>query len=176
MGVFRFRDRWQQSIRDIWNREDQTDRLMVLLEQRDRDLENFVSGREDTYVPTWTNTTVGNGSVTGGFWVQGGWCTFWTIFALGSTSAVSSGGHSVPLPVTAAAAEQGTFQFTMKDSGNFYWPGLAITSDTSNVYLYLLDASGGYSRGNNFSATAPFTFGADDKLIVSGVYPVAAKS
>lgn len=52
----------------------------------------------------------------------------------------------------------------------------AITSDTSNVYLYLLDASGGYSRGNNFSATAPFTFGADDKLIVSGVYPVAAKS
>ena len=42
MGVFRFSDRWQQSIRDLWNREDQTDRLMALLERRDRDLEDWI--------------------------------------------------------------------------------------------------------------------------------------
>ena len=42
MGVFRYLDRWQGSIRDVWNREDQTDRLMALLEQRDRDLEDWL--------------------------------------------------------------------------------------------------------------------------------------
>ena len=45
MGVFRYLDRWQGSIRDIWNREDQTDRLMALLEQRDRDLEDWLAFR-----------------------------------------------------------------------------------------------------------------------------------
>lgn len=43
MGLFRYIDRWQGSIRDLWNREDRTDRLMALLEQRDRDLENWLS-------------------------------------------------------------------------------------------------------------------------------------
>lgn len=45
MGVFRYRDRWQQPIRDLWNREDQTDRLMALLEQRDRDLEDWLDAQ-----------------------------------------------------------------------------------------------------------------------------------
>ena len=55
MGVFRFRDRWQQSIRDIWNREDQTDRLMALLEQRDRDLEDWLQTK--VIYETCTSTT-----------------------------------------------------------------------------------------------------------------------
>lgn len=130
-------------------------------------------GSDASYAPTWTNTTLGNGSVTGGYRVVNGWCDFWTVFELGSTSAIASGGHSIGLPVTAAGVEQGHFVFTIKDTGNYYYPGVAATADASNVHLYLVDVAAGYGRGNNFAATAPFAFAAGDRLIVSGSYPVA---
>ncbi len=128
-----------------------------------------------TYVPVWSNTTLGNGTSAGGYSVSNGWCHWWAAFTLGSTSAVAAGGHQVTLPADTAGTDEGHVVFGFKDTSNFYWPGFAACdlSSGGSANLYLIDQSGGYSRANQFSATTPFTFGTNDVLIAAGSYPIA---
>jgi len=124
---------------------------------------------EGTFTPTFTGLTVGNGSVFG-YYRRVGKQVFVTYgFITGSTSAVGaltgvsgfpfttgSVGGSRFFPVTGVAFE-----------GGVGWYGAAsaiFTSATSGI--------GVFSPTNNtgFSATVPFTWGADDSVSLTATY------
>jgi len=132
-------------------------------------------GTRQTYTPTFSNVTIGSGGGAGTVYGEysvdvNGWCDFVAIFELGSGSAVSSGAHSVTLPVTCTGRNRGHLVAGAEDVGNFYYP-LSAYADTSTANIYTIDQSGGYSRNNTFGGTVPFTWGTGDRLIVSGRYP-----
>lgn len=69
MSVFRYLDRWQGSIRDRWARPDQTEDLLAILDQRDRQLETFLethAARTKWIAPTFENGWVDFGGANPG--------------------------------------------------------------------------------------------------------------
>lgn len=57
--MFRFVDRWQTSLRDLFDAKPDRDRLLALLEKRDQSLEAYLGGEWETYEPVLTNVTAG---------------------------------------------------------------------------------------------------------------------
>ena len=175
MGVFRYLDRWQGSIRDVWNREDQTDRLMALLEQRDRDLEDYLKiGVRHTYVPTLTATTVNpnlgaSGVAWGDYFVALGICHWSASFTFfGAGVAAGTGDYLVSAPIPMKPLEFSGFRIV--GTGWYYSSGGFVTIEA--------DMSPGVSSarcvydGGVVGAAAPAAPTAGSVLSISGSYPV----
>ena len=137
----------------------------------------------DTYTPTFANTTLGNGTVTGKYIKIGKFVQFYTSFKLGTTSAVSSN-PTVTLPVTASATafDTGTGdvrigQSSFEDSGVASYDGVTLIVGTSTssttAKIILLGTAATYLGPVGLSSTVPFTWGNLDTMRVSGSYESA---
>lgn len=178
MGVFRYRDRWQQSIRDLWNREDQTDRLMALLEQRDRDLEDWIArggpAAATSYTPTLGGISLGNGTLSARYSIDlNGYCDMDAVVVLGSTSSVS-GRITVALPAAAPAATNSVPRVGayFEDAATSLYSVIA-SMDSTTLYLDGVGAAGSYAAQTFTSSTIPFTWGSGDKVVVAVRYLAA---
>jgi len=114
-----------------------------------------------SYSPTWTNVTVGNGTVTAKYLQIGKLVLVHIIFTLGSTSAVS-GDITITLPVTAAAATGNLIGLGraryFDTSANAAFDGDVHDTSTTTAMLRINKVDGTYSQAALASSTVPFTW------------------
>lgn len=126
------------------------------------------------WTPSYTNITVGDGTVVAKYAQIGKTVHFFWSIVVGSTSAVTNG-HTISLPVT-AASRYGT--------SNAYSPiGLAYTNDiTGNAHAGWVRANsttvmqptwGTAGSGSQQTATFPINEATGDTYVVTGTYEAA---
>jgi len=131
------------------------------------------TGGWTSYTPTFTNFTLGNGTITAAKYKQvGKEVTMYVRLTLGSTSTVSSYPF-VSLPVNCATA--GLYQgfVTLTDAGVGSYFGRVYMNDTAKVWWGVDNAAGTYVVPGVPSATVPFTWGANDLIDIYLSYEVA---
>lgn len=134
-------------------------------------------GNWTSFTPTWTNFTVGNGTVEAKYLKIGGLCHFKIRFVWGTTTSI--GGRVIidwpiaPISTIAAQSAQWTVQF--EDQGVGPTAGLILNglSSASAFSLFAMTASGSYVNAADLSNTVPFTWANTDQIYVSGSYEVA---
>lgn len=137
-----------------------------------------------TWTPTWTNLTVGNGTVNAHYQTTGNLVTFQMKLTFGSTTSISGGGVSMSLPVTPADIEEA--KMTMQGYARQYY----ITSVVNYRYMAYDDGAGKirftkmYDQNNavRFADTTttqfllspgyPFNFYETDVFAFSGMYRI----
>lgn len=131
-----------------------------------------------TYSPTFTNVTPGNGSFTA-YYNQTGKMVFFRLkFVFGSTTVVS-GSILLSLPVAANAVySSSTFivgQAWYDDAGTQNYQGFpAIVNSTSTMTLYISNVASTYPQAaTNVAATVPHTWTVNDSILVQGFYEAA---
>jgi hypothetical protein len=132
-------------------------------------------GARIAYTPTWgvasgTAPTLGNGSLTGTYVRIGDLIYFTVKLVVGSTSTIGSGAYTFTLPVATLGAEIAmTGNCAALDAGVSWYRGYTPNT-VENGYLdkfVMINAS-----GNLIQNSAPFTFAANDQILVWGVYSV----
>jgi hypothetical protein len=124
-----------------------------------------------TWTPTWTNLTVGNGSVTARY-VQIDKLVVMEVYLVWGSTTSASGEIKVSKPVNANQDfEWPSFNLWIRDASagvrNF---GFGLNDSATTVSLRVLNASGTYATADNISNTVPFTWAVNDSLNVIGYY------
>lgn len=124
-----------------------------------------------SYSPTWTNLTVGNGTVNASYIQTGKTVTFKVYLLWGSTTSVA-GSVQVTLPVTSVAIDgsgRSMGQVTLLDLSNF-WQGPLMFIDTTHVVLRWFAVSGTGIVSTNLSSTSPNTWTTSHQWHCWGTY------
>jgi hypothetical protein len=135
------------------------------------------TGGWTTWTPTFTNFTLGNGTIIGARYQQiGKTVNFVLYISFGSTTSVS-GLVQFSLPISAAAGVNSGLgtqllgrAFDANTTLNYTLVGRCYLTDG---YILTLNSAGTYAQQVGTSATAPFTWAVSDELIISGTYEVA---
>lgn len=126
-----------------------------------------------SWTPTWTNLTVGNGTVLAKYTKISRTVHFRIKFTLGSSSSVGTG-PVFTLPVTAASdyiIEWPIGPAVCLDSGVKAWSAYCQLNSTTQGLIRSDDGAGGFG---NVAATSPFTWGTADYFMITGTYEAAA--
>jgi hypothetical protein len=126
-----------------------------------------------SYTPTFTNFTLGNGTLTRRHYARlGKIVVLDVVVTLGSTSSVT-GRIGVSLPVTSA------FNFTQPTvmcdltAGGVNSNGVASQSSTTQIDLYALNIAGTYPTRANTSSTVPGTWTTGNTFAFQYTYEAA---
>lgn len=133
-------------------------------------------GAWTTWVPTLTNLTQGNGTVTAKYQQVGKAVRYRFKFKLGSTSAVgTSPKFTLPVAPNAeyVADEDRIGVVTLLDPSVNLYDGYPRFSGGSTVEISALNASGANVTVTPISATVPHTWGTADSMTAYGTYDVA---
>lgn len=131
-----------------------------------------------SYAPTWTNLTVGNGTVVGKYYKFGSvvFCRVSIVF--GTTTAVS-GDIQFALPVT-RATYAGTTGLTLHGlcraldvSLSGVYDGVVNNTSTTSAGIQFLDASAAAVKRLIASSTVPFTWATGDEIAASFYFEAA---
>lgn len=128
----------------------------------------------NTWTPTFTNLTIGNGTATGKY-IRIGKLVFLEVAVVwGSTTSASGSWYVNNIPFTAVAGFRAYGSCNILDSGtaNFYG-GCSISESTTNLFPLYLNAAGTYLSQANVNATAPMTWTTSDELKMSITYAAA---
>jgi hypothetical protein len=127
----------------------------------------------ESWTPTFTNLTVGNGTTTAKFVRIGRTVHFRLRFVFGSTSAMGTS-PNFTLPVTASSEYVIEFPFGPAlyiDAGTKAWEAFCQFNTATTGLVRHSDGAGAYT---NTTATAPFTWTTSDYFMVSGSYEAAS--
>lgn len=127
-----------------------------------------------SYSPTWTNVTVGNGTVVASYVQTGKMITYRLSFVLGTTSAVS-GTLSVSLPVTSASYTTPGYAIGhafVDDTTVASYPGTVVAASTTTAQIYIPNTSTD-TRIVPVSNTKPGTWSVGDSIKFTVVYEAA---
>lgn len=130
-------------------------------------------GETESYTPTWTNYTRGNGTSVGYRGLLGKWAYVYAKETLGSTSSVT-GAIRLTLPYTPSRVQGipfGICQFG--DIGAAAYVGNIQPISATAVELRATLASGTYAQQQASSATVPFTWGNTDYFEIALFYEAA---
>jgi hypothetical protein len=122
-----------------------------------------------TYTPTFTNFTLGNGTVTAQYFKVGKMVTVQVAVTLGTTSAVS-GLIGVSLPVAFASADRFVGYARGSVVINYIMHVIGVGAIMN---LYAISTSGAYAATTNTSATIPNTWANTHKFFITATYEVA---
>ena len=118
------------------------------------------------YTPSYTNITIGNGTVVARYGQSGKFVLVNWDFTFGSTSSIGSSSR-VSLPVTAKnTAQIGVAYFL--DAGTAEAVGNVALSSTTQMYM-LVPNNGSYGVGQP-TATFPWTWTTNDRIILQLSY------
>ena len=127
------------------------------------------------FTPTFTNITVGNGTLNARY-CQINKFVAWTIeLVFGSTTSVDGSGVTVTYPVTASNAYQAGNggQVTCEDaSSTDYW-GTLFRNSTTRVGVYVGNASSTYLTFTSLAGSVPFLWATGDRLVIQDFYEAA---
>jgi hypothetical protein len=131
-----------------------------------------------SWVPTWTNLTIGNAVVTAKYTQVGKTAMGFIKVVLGSTSSVT-GAATFSAPAT-AASQYGTGAYNVIGSGYSEDAGVAASNiagafnaSTTVISLMTLNAAGTYANLLPISGTVPFSWGTSDFFNFAFMYEVA---
>jgi hypothetical protein len=127
-----------------------------------------------TWTPTYTNFTLGNGTLVARYGTSGKFVQFTFAVQLGSTSSVS-GTIRFSLPKTPKNTTLDLEQFVFTaflDAGTDIYFGATELSPTDG-YVYAMLSNGTYVSRTGTSATVPFTWSTGDVIQITGVYEEA---
>jgi hypothetical protein len=130
------------------------------------------TGGYTSWTPTWTNLTLGNGSLTARYTQVGKTVRFDVQLVFGSTTSITGSYPSFTLPV-ALAKSTSMANYYFLDSGTQKYFNSAYMESASVVYLIAGYAAANYVQESGVSSTVPFTWTTGDYFIVSGSYEVA---
>lgn len=131
----------------------------------------------NTYTPTLTGVTLGNGSIAGVYQRIGKLCAFGVVLTFGSTTSVS-GQIGISLPFLAASASTTRYSMNVRlvDTGTAVYNGIGtIAGGADRVNMWAILASGTYTSisSSPTSATIPHTWANTDEITGSGIYRMA---
>lgn len=129
-----------------------------------------ISGAWTAYTPTFTGTTLNNGTVSAAYVQIGKTVHFRYQLTLGTTTTLGAGGNTFTLPV-AAIAYRWRFDGEVLDNGLANYPiqgRISPGTSTTNVELVYRPSAG--LTDAFVTNTAPFTAGSTDVISVSGTY------
>ena len=129
----------------------------------------------DSYTPTLTNITLGNGTLAGDYWRAGRGIFFKVKLTFGSTTSVS-GAMTIGLPVAYAdGTDAEVFAALLYDaSANARYPAKSQAISTTTVAVNAINSAATYLTESSTSSTIPFTWTTSDILIVAGFYESAS--
>lgn len=125
-------------------------------------------GAWESFTPTWSNLTVGNGTVTAKYLRIGSMVTYTGVITIGSTTTIS-GFVAIDLPVNCANPNTpGSARFS--DSGTRNYVGTANINGVGTALGFVHSESGGFGSWN---ASNPFTPAAGDFVAWNITYEAA---
>lgn len=128
-----------------------------------------------SWTPTFTNLTVGNGTLVSKYTRIGNTVHFRLSLVFGSTSAMGSGPLFTP-PVafnTGYSQRQQIGHLAIEDSGTAsYFGGVRVRDAASptEFQLFVYNAGGTYATYTALTSTIPMTWTTNDTLMVVGTY------
>jgi hypothetical protein len=131
------------------------------------------AGAWTTYTPTWTNLTVGNGTLVARYCQVGKVVTVMIRLTFGSTTAVTGGFTQFSVPVTSAISQGSLGTAYFLDNGVADYPGWVKQDGTGAFAIQPINAAGTFAALGNLTATNPFTWGTNDVLNVQVSYEAA---
>ena len=128
-----------------------------------------------TWTPTWTNLTVGNGTLTSRYTQVGKTVKFRITLVFGGTSSISGTvSHSLPATSVAYAGSFPTIGYgAILDSGTAAFTANLILTNTTTANVRVTNTTATYSTLNTLSATVPMTWTTGDELMIIGEYEAA---
>ena len=121
-----------------------------------------------SWTPSWTNVTVGNGTVVAKYAFVQKRMTGHVKFTLGSTSAIASGAPRVSLPsgftIDTVTQFEAVGPAYFLDAGTTNALGYCRVFSSTAVDVVLLNASGTYAAYSDLAATTPWTWTTNDVI------------
>ena len=129
-----------------------------------------------SFTPTISSLTIGNGTRTGTYFIQNKVLYFEVTITFGSTTTIGAT-PDLTLPFAVVGYTQfntilNTTLFFDHSATNFFFGNLVLISSTS-IRLVNQTASGTYVNISDLSATSPFTWATNDRIVVRGQYQIA---
>lgn len=132
---------------------------------------NTIAGAWDSFTVTLTNVTLGNGTAVG-YWKKIGRVVHYRVdVTFGSTTSVT-GGITVNLPATGAAAP-GVHTGLIFDTSTTTYYSATMISSTSAVAMRVINTAGTYGVATATSSTVPMTWATGDWFRLAGSYEAA---
>ncbi len=128
-----------------------------------------------SWAPTWTNLTVGNGTVAASY-IQIGKTVFYRVqVTFGTTSAMATDPRfTVPVTMKSAVFLEGVGRAVVQDtSASAYYFLSAHIHDVANIRLQTEGAGGAIVAPGSVSSTVPMTWASTDLFTVTGFYEAA---
>jgi hypothetical protein len=128
------------------------------------------------WTPTFSNLTVGNGTLTARYVQIGKMVHCYLKLAFGSTTSITGAVQVTGLPIapTSVNASIAAIVQALYDdaSGNKFWGSShAANNTTSRIWLSPMTVTGSYiASAGDLSSTVPFTWTTTDSLYVSAIY------
>jgi hypothetical protein len=130
---------------------------------------NFAFTTVRTYVPTWTgsisNPVLGNGTLTGEYFIANGMCQVTVTMTAGSTTTFGSGFWFFTLPITCRSIATQYGSARALDAGTLYYVG--ATDAAGTVLSATFDQTNTQVQSN-----VPFTWASGDSLSMTVSYPI----
>lgn len=131
-------------------------------------------GSWTTYNPSWTNVTVGSGTVDFKYVQIGKFVTVKGILTFGADTSFS-GDPKFSLPVTSVAVNTrfpvGTAAFYDSNTEVYYGPTLLLNTTTAGTRRFTVSNNNVVTQ--NVSSTTPMTWAVGDQFMVQFVYEAA---
>lgn len=134
-----------------------------------------IGGAWQTWTPTFTNLTVGNGTLSAYYARIGKLVAVTLSFTLGTTSSMGSG-PNYTLPATAASRYSSGIELGpvfVEDTGTAAYIANTRTTSTTLANMEIMTASGTYVGVGGITSTAPMTWTTGDRFSFSYVYEAA---
>lgn len=130
-----------------------------------------------SFTPSWTNLTVGNGTNTGKYRVTGNTVQMITVLTFGTTSSITTGAYFTPPVAVTPSSNYSTAIHPvgvaeLRDITGAFWLGApAIRNAVDRINILAIGVSG-YVQYADISATIPFTWANGDILSTSITYGI----
>jgi hypothetical protein len=131
----------------------------------------YTGGYTD-WTPTYSGFTLGNGTLIARYSQVGKTVRFSWQVTFGSTTAFTSSYPTISLPVT-LSVHSAQISARYEDTGAQVYLQNLYLNDSGTFYLITNNTAGTYLVEGSVSATVPFTWTTNDKILVSGTYEVA---
>ena len=132
-----------------------------------------------TYTPTLTNMTLGNGTRSGFSKRSDGWCDFAVEFVMGTTSAMGTDpSFSLPYTTGTGAYNSMLVARTFQSAGSVVRAAIAEVTGGSfgtAVTAKVIDTAGATALSLAITATVPHTWTTSSTLHISGRYPMTTR-
>lgn len=125
-----------------------------------------------SFTPSFTNLTVGSGTLVGKY-AYAGKSTIFRVELIFAGDTSISGSVLINLPQTSVTYQSAYHPFglaTFYDANDGIYNGRVIYSSTSACALVVEDTSGTYSTTAVLSSTVPFTWTTSDKILLTAIY------